>query len=351
MNPKTETGVNIRKMVFVCNGHNPSSIRWALEYLKDALIRGGTNVSIVDLGRGGKSSDCFGADVVMIYRCVDEKTFKLMGELKAKGSFVLYFLDDYIFQTNCKYGGTVKDWLAPVPFMNETNCSVSSSAYLLSKMQGKLKILRKTVLGPDGMKFAKQEYRRNRAIFSIGWTAGTGRKNWMDGLVAQSLQEVDNGLKPGEVFAFHYFGMKKFPAYKNVKVVGHECVPTEKWMEWYSKLKELDLGAVINPLEENDEWCHCKSGLKFVEAGAMGVPLVTSRVKPYTEFIMDGVNGFLASTPVEFAEKMLLLMRNDVLSRKVSYEVRKQVETDYDVDRNATKFLNDVREAMRLAGR
>lgn len=334
------------RMAFVCKGHNPSSVRWALGYLSEALGRAGHDVPVVDFDRGGTERDLDGADAVMVYRCVDAPMLARMKNLRGRGVFVLYFLDDYIFQMNCKYGGTVKDWTAPVPFMQEADCLVSSSEYLLSKMPDKPKILRRTVLGPEGMEFAKQEYRRNRGVFSVGLTAGKGRKNWTDGMVAEFLAVLERRLLPGEKVVFHYFGEKRFPCYGLVSSVAHEYVSSEDWKGWISALKGMDLGVVMNPLEENDEWCHCKSELKFVEAGAMGVPLMTSRVRPFVQLVVDKVNGFLASTPSEFADKTLALMRDEALSRKMSSNVRSQVEVYYDADRNAAAFWKDVGDTM-----
>ena len=334
------------RMVFACKGHNPSSVRWALGYLSDALSRAGHDVPVVDFDRGGTEKDIEGADAVMVYRCVDASMLERVMAWRKRGVFVLYFLDDYIFQMNCKYGGTVKDWMAPVPYMQEADCLVSSSEYLLSKMPNKPKILRRTVLGPEGMEFAKQDYRRNKGVFSVGLTAGKGRKNWTDGMVVEFLAVLERRLLPGENVVFHYFGEQRFTCSGQVSSIAHEYVPSDDWKGWISVLKGMDLGIVLNPLEENDEWCHCKSELKFVESGAMGVPLVTSRVRPFVQLVVDRVNGFLASTPSEFADKTLVLMRDELLSRKMSATVRSQVDTYYDADRNAAAFWKDVGDTM-----
>jgi hypothetical protein len=93
------------------------------------------------------------------------------------------------------------------------------------------------------------------------------------------------------------------------------------------------------------------SELKFVESGAMGVPVVTSRVAPYTEFMVEGENGFFASVPGEFAEKVLLVMRDEALSRRVSRNAYDKVAEDYDVRKNALRFMEDLVAARASVSR
>lgn len=335
------------RIALVCRGHSPSSIKWAIGYLCDALNRIGEQASVVDLARGGTEKDCEGSDVVVVYRCVDSDTLEITRRLRSKGSFVTYFLDDYIFQDKCKYGGGPQNWAAPVPFMEEADALVSSSEKLLSLMPDRPKILRRTVLGPEDMLEAKREREREWGKpFSIGWTAGSGRKGWMDSVVFYILAELNAMMDAGERCLFHYFGDKRMPTCDKIKAVRHEYVPPEDRKAWIGELKSMSLDVVINPLEENDVWCWCKSELKFVESGAFGVPVVTSRVEPYLGLLKDGVDGFFASTSREFADRILTLMRNGEILRRMSERVRRRVEAEYDADNNARKFVTDVRNVM-----
>ena len=333
---------DIRKIALVCNGHNPSSLRWALGYFREALIHAGVDVSWVDFSRGGTSAECDNADVVIVYRCVSNDMLNLVREWKRKGIFVMYFLDDYIFQVPCKYGGTILNWMAPVPFMQVSHCLMASSEHLLSKMPDKPKILKRTILGQEVMNYVKREYKK-KDVLSVGLTAGSGRKNWTDELIMNFLNEV--GKLAHKKVVFHYFGIKRFSA-DNVTCVPHEYIIPDDWKAWFSKLVELDLSVVINPLEENDEWCHCKSELKFIESGAMGVPVISSRISPFTEILKHGVNGFLASTPKEFAESAVLL-EDEVLSEEISRKVRQEVEDLCDSAAHASKFLNDLTKVAK----
>ena len=345
----------IKKMVFVCNGHDEMLIRWAVGTLADAISQQGIITKVIDLAKGGDERECSNADVVVVYRSFDYRTTRLMRRVSSSGRYVVFFLDDYLFQPNSKY---TCGWTAPTDFLKEADCLMSSSNVLLSKMVShKPKILRRSVLNGEAMGILNQEYRRKPEVFSIGWVAGKGRQKMMDGFISQFLQELNVGMggewwdgpakKGGVRCQFHCFGSRCFPSFPNLEIREHLYFHPDDWKGLYSKCVALDFGVMINPLDESDEFCHCKSELKLVESGAMGVPLVTSRIPPFTEILTEGENGLFASTPREFAEKVLMVMRNNELARKISFNAKKLVVEGYNVTENAKTFVEDVMRARR----
>jgi len=66
------------------------------------------------------------------------------------------------------------------------------------------------------------------------------------------------------------------PAWKD-RVEFHEFVDVNKYMD---KIKSLNLDAVVIPLEHN-LFNECKSHVKLLEFGAIGVPAVTTDIAPY----------------------------------------------------------------------
>ena len=338
--------MKIKKMVFVCNGHDAMLVRWAISTLADAVVRLGIEVSTIDLAKGGDERECNGADIVVVYRSFDYRTTRLMRRVRASGSRVIFFLDDYLFQPNCKYSG---GWVAPLDFLTESDYLMSSSKVLLSKMESdKPKILRRSVLSAEATRVLIQRYRRDSGKFSIGWTAGRGRFGMMDKFISDMLREISVNMVAGEKCDFHCFGSRCFASYPNLDVHEHLYFKPEDWRGLYSKLVSFDLGVIINPLEEDDEFHTTKSELKFVESGTMGVPLVTSRIPPYTEILREGETGFFASDPREFAEKVLKVMRNENLARSVSESVKKMVGEGYNALDNARAFVKEVEEAIAM---
>ena len=329
------------KIVFVVNGHDDSLVRWSVGYLSAALQRTGVDSKVVDLRRGVEA--CDGADVVVVYRSFSDHTKNQMVRWKANGKYVMYFLDDYLFQPGCRYSSEYK--LPIMDFLNTADCLVSSSMMLLSKMPDKEKILRRSVLDQEASQVLAQDYRRDKSVFVIGWLAGIGRRGFVDGFVVEFLSELDRELK-GERCDFKCFGHYGLPKFANISVKSYPYSPAANWRGLYERFVDMDMGVSINVLDEADEFCRCKSELKLVETGTMGVPIVTSRVPPFTEVVKEGETGFFASTPAEFAKKILLVMRDESLARKVSQSVKNLVRDGYNVDTNAKQFLEDVMRGL-----
>jgi glycosyltransferase involved in cell wall biosynthesis len=88
----------------------------------------------------------------------------------------------------------------------------------------------------------------------------------------------------------------------------------------------FDIG--IMPLPD-DEWAKGKCGLKVLQYMTCGVPVVASPVGVNQEIIKDGENGFLAVTDNEWLEKLVLLVRNEELRRKLGQKGRETIGNHY----------------------
>jgi len=335
---------NIRSMN-ISFGHcnqSPAMLRWAIQYLCEALKNQGARADIANFGSTSGRKRCEEADVVLFYRTLDKEALEFIKQLRAKGKFIIYFIDDYIFQPHCKYAPGY-DVIIP-PFFAVADAVVSSNSHLLSKVPvDKPKILRRSVIDKETFdllcpgKFERQP----SDVRTIGWLAGVGRKE-RNKFVKEMLQSVSEMLFPHEKVRFVCFGNHGLGRHKGVKVVENQYVPADRWQELYKLYRDIRFDVVVNPLDETDEFFHSKSELKYVETGAMMVPIVTSRVHPFTEVIKEGVNGFLASTPREFAEKALMTCRNAELAEKVALVANENVRLMYDSIANARKFALEV---------
>jgi len=316
-------------------------LRWALGYLRDALKKEGIDVEIVNIATPAGRESCESADMVMFYRTYDQDSLDFIKRLKVKGKFLLYFIDDYIFQPNCKYAPNVDRLIKP--FFEVADVIVASNTKLLDKTpKDKKKIFRRTIIDRETFDLLDPGQYTSSApnCYAIGWLAGIGRRE-MNGFVKEMLTRLDGKLGEGEEVHFICFGNHDLGTFKKVKVTEHPYFKPAEWREFYNECRSFAFTVVVNPLDESDEFCHCKSELKHLETGAMRVPLVTARVHPFTEVIQEGKNGFFASTPEEFADKALMVCRNPSLAEKVAETAHEHVREEYDSGRNARKFLAD----------
>ena len=109
-------------------------------------------------------------------------------------------------------------------------------------------------------------------------------------------------------------------------------------------LCSFDIG--IMPLPSN-EWAKGKSGCKAVQYLAVGVPAVCSPVGITGEIVRNGVNGFLANTPLEWFTNLSHLIENPVLRRQLGLAGQKLVENTYSIQAVAPYLI----ETLKTVGR
>jgi len=107
-----------------------------------------------------------------------------------------------------------------------------------------------------------------------------------------------------------------------------------------------DIGVYPMP---DDDWARGKSGFKAIQFMACGVPVVASPVGINREIIQDGVNGFLASTPGEWEQKLRMLMTEPERRRRMGAAGRRTVEGRYSVQVSAPRIAAVLRQAAKRA--
>lgn len=108
-------------------------------------------------------------------------------------------------------------------------------------------------------------------------------------------------------------------------------------------LHGFDIGLAPAP---DDEWNRYKSVVKVLLYMAVGLPVVASAVGLPLRIIRDGENGFLARTPSEWVERLLLLLRDPDLRKRVGRAARQTIERDFDLNTQLPRVLALFRTVM-----
>ncbi|MHB8987920.1 MAG: glycosyltransferase family 4 protein, partial [Desulfobulbia bacterium] len=125
---------------------------------------------------------------------------------------------------------------------------------------------------------------------------------------------------------------------------GFQC-PTEKkiWREddEIADIQSFDIG--ISPLTE-DKWTKGKCALKLLQYMSCGLSSVSSTTAVTSKIIQDGHNGFLASSPNDWLEKLKLLLDNPTQRKTMGLMARMSLNGTFDEKTIAKKYATLFRQ-------
>jgi len=96
----------------------------------------------------------------------------------------------------------------------------------------------------------------------------------------------------------------------------------------------------------DDDWSKGKCGLKGLQYMALGIPTIMSMVGVNSEIIIDGVNGFLATSEKEWIQKLSMLINSGVLRKSIGLQGRETVEEKYSVRSQQANYVSYFRELL-----
>lgn len=132
-----------------------------------------------------------------------------------------------------------------------------------------------------------------------------------------------------------------FEGIPNTRVV--KPVPVENY---FDVLYALKCDLMLTPLADIDFNTY-KSNLKFVEAGALSMPLVASNVIAYNQDVVDGVNGWLLpNKPYHWTKLLMKLLRDKSIVKEAGKKARQVVEQKYNLDNTVMDWFNCYNKIM-----
>jgi glycosyltransferase involved in cell wall biosynthesis len=98
---------------------------------------------------------------------------------------------------------------------------------------------------------------------------------------------------------------------------------------------------------EDNQFNRCKSGLKFMQAGVLGIPSVCSNLIPYQEVVQDNIDGFLANEPSSWLACLSELIENESLRIEMGERARAKVIEKHNLSKNYLQWVNTFERVMK----
>jgi len=161
---------------------------------------------------------------------------------------------------------------------------------------------------------------------TIGWTGTHTTMHYLDELVP-ILKDLEEKYE----FDFVVISNEK-PQFDLKSLI---------FVKWNKETEIQDLARInigLMPLKQ-DIWSEGKCGFKALQYMALEITTVASPVGVNKVIISNGQNGFLVSDQKDWMEKLIELLENKTLRKKLGKEGKKTIEERYSVKANRDKYL------------
>lgn len=208
-----------------------------------------------------------------------------------------------------------------------------------------------------------------------GVNASFCHRNALDSKIIKFLQEIPPKLNRDFISIFYGSGTKTHDAdfqvaapaiagimakYSNVRltIIGYLTLPEslKPYLERIDRVGLLDnLDAYWEFIAQTDIniapltksiFNDCKSEIKWLEAGVLGVASVVSATQMYLEILQDGVNVLIANNSEEWFEKLELLVNNPEMRLQIAKNAKQKALEEYIPDKMANNLKNIIFEGV-----
>jgi glycosyltransferase involved in cell wall biosynthesis len=165
-------------------------------------------------------------------------------------------------------------------------------------------------------------------------------------IIAPVLQRILAEFS-GQV-ALHFWGVSppaEFGENPAVEWTPLDILDYPEFVRYYST-QACDIA--IAPLVENS-FNQAKSGIKFLEYSALGMPGVYSRFEPYQGLVVDGENGLLASDDQEWFEALSRLIADPALRARVARSAQQTVRSNWLLSQHAQEWPHAYMQAAQAS--
>jgi glycosyltransferase involved in cell wall biosynthesis len=122
-----------------------------------------------------------------------------------------------------------------------------------------------------------------------------------------------------------------------------QLVMDSEWVHFLAhhyRMKLSGADIAIAPISDS-EFNRRKSCIKWVEFGAMGVPMVASKIPPYSPVIDHGKTGLLAANDKDWYNQLNKLIKDKKLRKEIGRNVKEEIKANWTTD-NYDKHWGEI---------
>lgn len=183
------------------------------------------------------------------------------------------------------------------------------------------------------------KYKKQEGKIRIGYT-GCGNHDGDMEIVKRPILKILEEYPEVEFLTSH-----PFPSWEDMR--DHpQFIVLNRWVQIDRFPHEmagwgLDIG--IAPLRDNN-FNRGKSNLRWIEFSAAKIPTVMSRVRPFSECIVDGVDGLLCRSETEWYQAIKSLVIDAQKRKCLGENAYERVKRDYNMDVIAKQYADVLKE-------
>ena len=177
------------------------------------------------------------------------------------------------------------------------------------------------------------------AVVTIGYMGSSSHTPDLE-MIAPVLSALLD--KFGEKLRLHVWGTPLPNSLKEKPGVVWTASPSNHYREFANYFQTQSADIFVAPLSDN-LFNRCKSGLKFLEYGALGVPGVFSNLDGYAALVTNGQEGFLAASLQDWEQALIRLIEAPELRAEMAHNAQAIIRNNWLLSQNISSWQDVLR--------
>lgn len=325
----------IKKVLAICSALIPTAEIWVINSLNYIATMGKVDFKF-QVSNEVTIDDINQTDVLICIRGGYQKDLDIVNECKKRNKYIIYFLDDDLLNIP-RYVDNYSYYLIVINTLKEiiqlSNCLWVANENLKNNYKNlchNVVVTNPPALLLDCKTSITQKCRNEKIV--IGFSGSTDHGKMLDKILDEPIRIILNKYK--DKVTFEFMGAKPLLIEKYKLIY----VPCQFDFQKYKNIfTSRDWDIAVAPTE-NTGFNACKSYIKFLDYGSIGVPGIYSNSEPYTRVVVNGENGILTDNTIEeWVNALSYLIENENIRNHIRQKAYNQLKNEFNL-----KYISEI---------